>query len=162
MNYVQLVLFQTNAKRLINNENITSNKNDINDFNIDDLLSNKEYNNSNNNKKHKKIIANNSSKISKTKSSVNTERTNNIDTSQKNANIDSTNKNQQILKKLNAKFEQLESGVVVSAMGRTMKKNNFINDKKRGKSGEKMKIHYEFNKIKNPKNSKTFSGVLQV
>ena len=164
--------FDINNKNnnLINNENITSNKNDINDFNIDDLLSNKEYNNSNNNKKHKKIIANNSSKISKTKSSVNTERTNNIDTSQKNANninkiksknkqkndnIDSTNKNQQILKKLNAKFEQLESGVVVSAMGRTMKKNNFINDKKRGKSGEKMKIHYEFNKIKNPKNSKT-------
>ena len=110
--------FEINSKNnnLITNVNNTSNKNDINDFNIDDLLSNKEYENSNNNKMHKKIITNNRLKISKTKSSKNTEKINNIDTSQKNANIinkiksknkqkndniDSTNKNQQILKKLN-------------------------------------------------------------
>ena len=159
-----------NKNNMIINENETAEKKDINDFSIDDLLNNKDANNSNN-FNNKNIIVNNSSKISKTKSNINTERTNNKDNSQNNTNnmkklkiknkqknnkMDNANKNQQILKKLNAKFEQLDSGAVVPSIGKTMKKNNFIIDKKRGKSGDKMSvINYEFNKVENPKNINT-------
>ena len=157
--------FDINNKNNLNTYN-SNNKNEINDFNIDELINNnnKDCNNSNNNKKNKKIIINNNTKITKTKSNITSERTNSLDNSpnntnntnktktknkQKNDNMDNTNKNQQILKKLNTKFEQLESGVVVSGGGKPVQKNNYLNEKKRGKSKEKEGIkNYEYNKSK--------------
>lgn len=150
---------------------------DINNFNIDDLINNKDKNNSNNIKKIKNIQMNNSSRIAKTISNITRDNVRNFDISQENSdniekiknknsskNNESNNKDiidnnfnkNQILKKLNAKFKQLESGGIKTTEN-NINKVNFIDDnKKRGKSGDKMDIiNYENNKIKNIKINNT-------
>ena len=168
--------FNNNYLDFNKNKNNSNPNNNINDFDIDDLINIKESINSDNNKKDKKILINNNKKITKVKSNLKSEREKNSDPSQKYANnsriksktipinefnyktsIEKNNNKKQILKRLNTKFEQLESGAIVQTSGeQIVQKNNYINDRKnRGKSEEKKGINYEFNRKRYTNVSKT-------
>ena len=168
--------FNNNYLDFNKNKNNSNPNNNINDFDIDDLINIKESINSDNNKKDKKILINNNKKITKVKSNLKSEREKNSDPSQKYSNnsrikskaipinefnyktsIEKNNNKKQILKRLNTKFEQLESGAIVQTSGeQIVQKNNYINDRKnRGKSEEKKGINYEFNRKRYTNVSKT-------
>ena len=160
--------FKNNYLDFNKNSNNSNPNNNINDFDIDDLINIKDSNNSNNKKKQKKFIIKNNKKIIKVKSNFNTERTKNNEPNKRNTknsrtksknlpineiniktNIEKNTNKKQILKRLNTKFEQLESGAIVLSSGdQIIQKNNYINERKnRGKSEEKKGIiNYEFNK----------------
>ena len=169
-NVNNLIDLNKNTNSNLNNNN---NINDIKDFNIDDLINNnKELNNSNNNKKHKKILINNSSKMTKIKSNLNSERAKNVDASpinnknnirlktinnimnnELNTNLETNINKKIIIKKSNTKFGQVDSGTTVLTSGNVVLKNNFIkNNQNREKSGEKVNLN-EKNKIKIIKNN---------
>ena len=143
------------------------NSNDINTFNIEDLINNKDKKGQNNGNKNN--VMSNSSRTIKTISDIKSI----VDSSQNIPNNKATAKsrkkekiNNELTKKTNLeynsnkvnlikskhKFEQLDTGAIVpTKVGNSLQKNNFVkNYKKKGKSREK--LNSINNEVKNPKN----------